>query len=117
MLERMSSITLPRSRPATLQEITIRRCTFSRRIMFGPSSRRTSASSRIGTWPDAGVSMGRSAIRSKSMLFERQVDDAWHSADRLLHSLAESSQRAEIVTENLDRDVGPRAGEHVIDSV
>ena len=28
---------------------TIRRCTFSRRIMFGPSSRRTSASSRIGT--------------------------------------------------------------------
>ena len=57
---RMSSTTLPRSRPATLQEITIRRWTFSRRIMFGPSSRRTSASTRIGTGPPFGVSIGRS---------------------------------------------------------
>ena len=62
------AITLPRSRPETLHEITMRRCTFSRRIMFGPSSRRTSASSRIGTWPAVGVSTGRSAIRSKSVL-------------------------------------------------
>ena len=60
---RMSSTTLPRSRPATLHEITIRRCTFSRRIMFGPSSRRTSASSRIGT-----VAAGRRV--------DRQIGDA-----------------------------------------
>ena len=46
---RMSSTTLPRSRPATLHEITMRRWTFSRSTMFGPCSRRTSASSRTGT--------------------------------------------------------------------
>ena len=39
---------------------------FSRRTMFGPSSRRTSASKRIGTGPACGVSTGKSAMRSKS---------------------------------------------------
>ncbi len=43
----MSPTTLPRSRPATLHDITMRRCTFSRSTMLGPSSRRTSASSRM----------------------------------------------------------------------
>src|SRR4030095_15393271 len=35
----MSRTTLPRSRPAPFEEMTIRRCTFSRRTMFGPCSR------------------------------------------------------------------------------
>jgi hypothetical protein len=64
----MSSMTLPRSRPATLADTTMRRCTFSRRIMFAPVSRRTSASTRIGTISPDGVSIGRSAMRSKSVL-------------------------------------------------
>ena len=62
----MSATTPPRSRPATLDEMTIRRCTFSRRIILGPISRRTPASSLTGTGPAEGVSTGRSRRRSKS---------------------------------------------------
>src|SRR5258705_547426 len=66
----MSATTLPRSRPATLHETTIRRWTFSRSSMFGPCSRRTSASMRTGTMAPVGVSTGRSATRSKSAMFD-----------------------------------------------
>ena len=48
----------------------MRRWTFSRSTMFGPCSRRTSASSRTGTIAPVGVSIGRSAMRSKSALLD-----------------------------------------------
>jgi hypothetical protein len=51
----MSATTLPRSRPATLDDTTIRRWTFSRRIMLAPISRRTSATTRMGTVSPDGV--------------------------------------------------------------
>ena len=66
---------------------------------------------------DGGAVQDESDERDIHLLFERQIDDAWHSADRGSHSLSEASQSAKIVTEDLDRDVGPRAGQHVIDPV
>jgi hypothetical protein len=55
----MSSTTPRRSRPLTLAETTIRRCTFSREISVGPTSSRIVASILSGTRaPDRRVDDG-----------------------------------------------------------
>ena len=62
-LGRMSSMTLPRSRSATLHETTMRRPTFSRSTMLGPSSRTTLATVLMGTTEPSAASMGSIEMR------------------------------------------------------
>jgi hypothetical protein len=83
-----------------LHEITMRRCTFSRSTMFGPCSRRTSASSRTGTMP-GGVSIGRSrharsrAARGSNLTIEIEcgaaIEDAPTVAPAKLVSIASAT--------------------------
>ena len=55
--------------------------------------------------------------RDVHLLFERQVHDARHRRHGGADPLAEPPQRAQIVAEHLDGDIGARARQHVVDAV
>ncbi len=55
--------------------------------------------------------------RDVGLRFERDVDRTVHAGGNGLHALANPPQFVEIWPQNLDRDIGASAGQHVIDAV
>ena len=55
--------------------------------------------------------------RNVHLLLERKIHDAGHTAHGLAHPLAQPPQRRQIVAEDLDGDIRPGPGQHVVDPV
>ena len=66
---------------------------------------------------DHGAVEDEAHERDFHLLLQREVGNARHAGHRRTHAFAEPPQRAQILSEHLDRDVRARPGQHVVDTV